>query len=115
MKKYALFVLAAAISGSVSAGTVGPSGTGAQGTVDETACAMVNTNSSFTFKASANVGVGYLCDTTAAAVQAGSTKGKYVYGGGTTGGGVKQCGTTPVSTSTGYSAVPTSAGGDGCS
>lgn len=115
MKKIALFVLTSALSGSVFAGNVGPSTTGASATVDETACPMVAAGSSFEFKTSANVGVGYLCDTTSAAVQSGSTKGKYVYGGGTSGGSVKQCGTTAVSTSTGYSAVPSSAGGDGCS
>lgn len=74
---------------------------------------MVDANSGFTFKASANVGVAYFCDTTAAAVQAGSTKGKWVYGGTTNGGGVRVCDGVAVSTSTGYSAAPSDAS-DGC-
>lgn len=117
MKKIALIAaLLLPFAGSAVAGTLGPTnGAPTQGTIDNTACAMVSSTSSFVMTASANVGVNYVCDSSAAAVQAGSTKGKYVYGGGTNGGSVKQCGTTAVNTSTGYSSAPSAATGDGCS
>lgn len=112
MKKLALISLMS-LAGVASAGTLAPSANGASTTVDSTSCGMVQT--AFTLKLSQNVGAAWTCDTTAAAVQTGSTKGKYVFGGGTAGGAVKQCGTTAVSTSTGYNAAPSSATGDGCS
>jgi hypothetical protein len=55
---------------------------------------------------SRNVGLAYSCSKTSAAVQGGNTKGKYAYGGNTIGGSVKQCGTTLVSATNGYNAVP---------
>lgn len=114
MKKIALFALMSVLSGAAVSGTIAPSGTGTTENIDSTDCEMVASASSFDFKTSANVGVSYTCSTTAAAVQAGSTKGKFVYGGSTAGGGVKSCG-TDVSTSNGYSSTPSSAEGDGCS
>lgn len=111
MKKIALFALMSALSGTAFSGVIAPSNAGATENIDSTKCAMVA--SSFDFKTSANVGVAYTCSTTAAAVQAGSTKGKFVYGGSTAGGGVKSCGTN-VSTSNGYSSTPSSAEGTGC-
>ena len=77
-------------------------------------CNMVSTNSTFNFTPSRNVGLTWACNTTAVAVNAGNTKGKYVYGGSSNGGSVKQCGTTTASTSTGYSATP-AVTADGCS
>lgn len=115
MKKIALFALMSVLSTAAVSGTVGPLGTGDQATIDSTACPMVDASSSFVFKTSANVGVAYLCTTTAAAVQAGSTKGKNVYGGSTAGGGVMVCSGVTLSTTTGYAAEPTSAEGTGCS
>lgn len=76
-------------------------------------CDMIAGNNTFDLKLSANVGLSWSCSPTAAAVIAGSTKGKYVYGGGTSGGGVHKC-TTEVSTSTGYSGTISSAEGNGC-
>lgn len=100
MKKLALFALMSVLSGAAVSGTIAPATAGDATSIDETACPMVAT--SFTFNTSANVGASYFCSTTAAAVQTGSTKGKYIYGGTTEGGGVRACGTTEVNTSTGY-------------
>lgn len=100
MKKIALFALMSVLSGAAVSGTIAPSTTGSATEITSTACPMVATT--FTFNTSANVGASYFCSTTAAAVQTGSTKGKYIYGGTTEGGGVRACGTTEVNTSTGY-------------
>ncbi|KAB2308484.1 hypothetical protein F8A87_12350 [Betaproteobacteria bacterium SCN2] len=100
MKKIALFALMSVLSGAAVSGTIAPTTTGDATPIDNAACPMVAT--SFTFNTSANVGASYFCSTTAGAVQTGSTKGKYVYGGTTEGGGVRACGTTEVNTSTGY-------------
>lgn len=113
MKKIALFAMLAALSGSAISGTIAPNPSGQTATVTTGNCAFLQTD--LTMQVSANVGMAYICDTTAAAVQAGSTKGKYVYGGSTNGGGVQRCGTTEVSTSTGYATSIASAQGDGCS
>lgn len=117
MKKIALIAaLLLPFAGSAIAGTLGPSnGAPTQGQITNTECSMVASTNPFTMTASANVGLSYICDSAAAAVQAGSTKGKYVYGGGTSGGSVKQCGTTAVSTTNGYASAPSSATSDGCS
>lgn len=100
MKKIALFALMSILSGAAVSGTIAPKAGGDATKIDATACPMVATE--FTFNTSANVGASYFCSTTAAAVQTGSTKGKYIYGGTTEGGGVRACGTTEVNTSTGY-------------
>lgn len=113
MKKLALFALMATLSGSAFSGVIAPSATPADESVTTGDCTFIKTD--FTMKVSAYVGLAYACSTTAAAVQAGSQKGKYVYGGGTSGGGVERCGTTEVSTANGYAATIASAGGDGCS
>ncbi len=68
-------------------------------------CAFVSQNSTFKFTASKNVGLTYACNKTNAAIQAGNTKGKYAYGGNTSGGSVTQCGTTLVTKDKGYNAA----------
>lgn len=70
---------------------------------------------SITITLSKNVGLAYNGSTTALAVNAGSTKGKNSYGGGTSGGSVKECTGKPVSTTDGYGVAPAAATGDGCS
>lgn len=115
MKKLATFTLISLISGAAfSATSIAPSASPTGQDIANADCAMVNANNTFNFKPSANVGVAWTCNTTAAAVQTGSIKGKYVYGGGTSGGAVQQCGTAAVKTDTGYSAAPASADGTGC-
>mgnify|MGYP001381388128 CR=1 FL=1 len=113
MKKIALFAMLAALSGSAISGTIAPTTTGSQATVTTGDCSFLQTD--MTMQVSANVGMAYICSTTAAAVQAGSIKGKYVYGGSTNGGGVQRCNNDEVSTSTGYKTTISSADGDGCS
>lgn len=102
-----------------AAGTIAPSAAAdpTVSTIPNASCAMVGANSAFTFTASRNVGLAYDCDTVTVVVQSGNTKGKYVYGGSSNGGSVKQCGTTSVSTSTGYASAPTltATPADGCS
>ena len=86
--------------------------------VDSTTCPMVSATSPFQFAQSKNVGVAYFCDTTAIAVNAGNTKGKFTYGGSSNGGSVHQCatGTTPDVTANGYLAgKPSAATTNGCS
>ena len=86
--------------------------------VDSTTCAMVSATSPFQFAQSKNVGVSYICDTTAIAVNAGNTKGKFTYGGSSNGGSVHQCatGTTADVTANGYLAgMPSAATTNGCS
>lgn len=100
MKKIALFALMSVLSGAAVSGTIAPKTTGDATDITATDCPMVATT--FTFNTSANVGASYFCSTTAAAVQTGSTKGKYIYGGTTEGGGVRACGNEEVNTSTGY-------------
>ena len=122
MKKYCVVILSAlslGIAMSASAGTIAPLAAPAAATVDNTACAMVSLNSTFTFTPSANVGVAYACNVagTIVAVNSGNTKGKYSYGGTSNGGSVKQCGTTVVNATLGY-AVPAptvTTASDGCS
>jgi hypothetical protein len=121
MKKISAIVLSALSLGIASQANaaIAPSDTPAATTIDNTACAMVSVNSSFQFTASRNVGVGFACDVggTIVAVNAGNIKGKYVYGGSSNGGSVKQCGTTAVSATNGYSvaAPAVTATSDGCS
>jgi len=103
------------VATSANAITIAPSSAGSTATVVNGSCGMVSANSGFNFVTSANVGVAYICDPTSVAVQAGNQKGKFVFGGGSQGGSVKQCGTTAVDTSTGYKATPGSATTDGCS
>jgi len=82
-------------------------------------CPMIAGTNELAFTASKSVGVAYLCSSTAAAVNAGNTRGKFVYGGGTSGGGgVVKCATddtADVDTTNGYKAVPGDAEGNGCS
>lgn len=117
MKKIAYIAALSLISGMAIADTTGslaPSAAGATKTnFGAGDCDMIAGTNTFDLKASANVGLSWSCSPTAAAVIAGSTKGKYVYGGGTSGGGVHKC-TTEVSTSTGYSGTISSAEGNGC-
>lgn len=116
MKKIALFALMSVFSTAAisdTTGTLAPSATGAQQTMTATQCDMIAGTNTFELKLSSNVGMSWSCSPTAAAVIAGSIKGKYVYGGGTSGGGVHQCSAT-VDTSTGYSGTVSSAEGNGC-
>lgn len=103
MKKHLLIPMLLAASTMAQAGTLGANSAGTSTTVDSSLCAMVQT--SFSLKLSQNVGAAWMCDTTAAAVNTGSTKGKYAYGGSTSGGTVSSCGTTPDSTN-GYNLTP---------
>lgn len=113
MNKHLLIPMLLAASTMVNAatGTLGANSAGTQTTVDSSACDMVQT--SFTLKLSQNVGAAWTCDTTAAAVNTGSTKGKNTFGGSTSGGTVASCGSTPDSTN-GYGLTP-AAVTDGCS
>ena len=89
MKKLALFALMSVLSTAAisdTTGTIAPSGNPMAQPITSAECDMVATSSNFDFKPSAYVGIAYACSPTAAAVQAGSQKGKYVYGGGTSGG-----------------------------
>ena len=105
MNKHLLIPMLLAASTVVQAGTLGANSAGTSTTVDSASCAMVQT--SFTLKLSQNVGAAWLCDTTAAAVNTGSTKGKSTFGGSTSGGTVAACaGGTPSSTN-GYGTTPT--------
>ena len=125
MKKYCVVILSALSLGiaipasAIPAVTIPPLAVPLAANVNNAGCPMVSANSAFTFVPSANVGVIYNCDAagTIIAVNSGNTKGKYSYGGSSNGGSVKQCGTTPVSSSNGYSAaiatVTTTT--DGCS
>ena len=125
MKKIALiacllmpFAPSAFAANAAGASPIAPSGTPVAHDITNTDCAMVSSANTFAITPSANVGMAYVCDSAAAAIQTGSTKGKYVYGGGTSGGSVKQCGgSSPVAVSTtnGYAAAPTITTGDGCS
>ena len=102
-----------------AAGTIPPSTTAdpTASTISNGSCAMVGPNSAFSFTPSKNVGLAYNCDTVTVVVQSGNTKGKYVYGGSSNGGSVKQCGSTSVSTTNGYASgtLTLSATADGCS
>lgn len=116
MKKLALFALISVFSTAAIAdttGTIAPSGAPTAQPITSAECDMVATTSNFDFVPSAYVGIAWACTPTAAAVQAGSQKGKFAYGGSTNGGGVMKC-TSEVDTSTGYATAPSSAGGTGC-
>ena len=105
-------VLATALSAS-AATSISASETPGITTISNTDCAMVTTASPFAFTASRSVGLAWACDTTAVAVNAGNTKGKFSYGGSSNGGSVKQCGSS-VSTTNGFALTP-NVTGDGCS
>jgi hypothetical protein len=89
----------------ISATTLAANSAGTSANIGSDACAMVQT--SFTLKLSQNVGAAWNCSTTAAAVNAGSTKGKYSFGGSTSGGTVSACSSAPDSTN-GYATTPSS-------
>lgn len=122
MKKIVMTAVMLLASGMVSAGTFAPSSTPTPPTTNNmtnTECTMISAASPFKFTPSANVGLGYTCDTTSIAVNGGSTKGKYTYGGSTTSsGGVAVCGgasPVAVSTATGYTVAGPDVTKDGCS
>ena len=124
MKKYSVIILSAlslgiAIPASAAAVVIAPAAAPTAATVNNAGCAMVSVNSTFTFVPSANVGIIYNCDVagTIVAVNSGNTKGKYSYGGSSNGGSVKQCGTTAVSATNGYTAAiaTVTTASDGCS
>ena len=124
MKKIATIVFAVLSAGYVAqAGAISLNGAdpSLQVTIDQAganACAMVSATSSFLFTPSKNVGVKYLCDATAIAVNAGNLKGKYTYGGSSNGGSVHQCSTAAAGDigANGFNAgFPTAATTDGCS
>lgn len=73
------------------------------------------TNTTITVNLSKNVGIAATGSATALVVNTGSTKGKNSYGGGTTGGSVKECADKPVNTTNGYGVAAPSITGDGCS
>lgn len=73
------------------------------------------TNTTINVNLSKNVGLAATGSATALVVNAGSTKGKNSYGGGTTGGSVKECTSAPASTANGYGVATPSISGDGCS
>lgn len=112
MKIRNLLIAAAALGMSVNvyAGTIAPSATPTAQTKSDLSFAP-----SVTVTLSKNVGIAYTGSTTALAVNAGSTKGKNSYGGGTSGGSVHECTSQPVDTTNGYKVTPAAATGDGCS
>jgi len=98
MKKIAYIAALSLISGMAIAdttGTLAPTAAGNSKNMTSTDCDMIAGTNNFDLKLSANVGMSWSCSPTAAAVIAGSIKGKYVYGGGTSGGGVHQCAARP--------------------
>lgn len=107
-----LIPLLLAASTVAQAGTLAAATSGASdGTFNSGDCAMVQT--AFVLKLSQNVGAAWTCDTTAAAVNTGSTKGASTFGGSTAGGTVAKCSGAP-STTNGYGLTPASVN-DGCS
>lgn len=118
MKKSQLIVASLALGGAIvaNAGTIAPSSTPTDNTINQAACSVISAESPITnYRPSKNVGLGYGCNTTAIAINAGNIKGKYTYGGGSTAGSVKQCSTTAVDTTNGYTVAAPSPIGDGCS
>ena len=119
MKKISALVLMLVAFGA-NAGTISVSETTPKSNdISTTECAMISGANVLKFTASKSVGVAYTCSTTAAAVNAGNTRGKFSYGGGTSGaGGVVKCATgdtADVSTTNGYALTPATADGNGCS
>lgn len=111
MKKSLLIpVLLAAATSANAITSLGANTAGTSANITSADCSMVQT--SFDLKLSQNVGAAWYCSTTAAAVNAGSTKGKFSYGGTTEGGTVSACTSAPDSTN-GYSTTPTGTG-SGC-
>lgn len=120
MKKiFALSLMLAAFNAHAATGTVAASETPSSNDIANAQCDMIAGANVLKFTASKSVGVAYNCSTTAAAVNAGNTRGKFAYGGGTSGaGGVVKCAsgdTADVDTTNGYSLTPAAADGDGCS
>ena len=113
MKKYLLIPMLLTATTMVHAGsTLGANTAGTSSNISSSDCAMVQT--AFDLKLSQNVGAAWKCDTTAAAVNSGSTKGKNSFGGSTSGGTVAACaGKAPDSTN-GYNLTP-AAVTSGCS
>lgn len=64
----------------------------------------------FDFQPSSGIGIGYFEEAAGVSVLAGNVKGKFVYGGSSNGGSVKQCQTaaSDVDTTKGIAGVPTS-------
>lgn len=108
-------VLATSIAAQAAGGTISPSDTPTAATVSAAQCDMVSLNSSFQFTPSRNVGLAWNCNPTSVAVNAGNIKGKFTYGGSSNGGSVKQCTTTAVSTTNGYTVAAPDVTKDGCS
>lgn len=102
--------LGLALNAYAGSGTISPSTTPTAQTKSDLDFAP-----SITITLSKNVGLAYNGSTTALAVNAGSTKGKNSYGGGTSGGSVKECTGKPVNTTNGYGVAPAAPTGDGCS
>lgn len=106
MNKTILIPLLLAASTVVQAGTLAANSAGTSTNIDSSDCAMVQT--AFDLKLSQNVGAAWTCSTTAAAVNAGNTKGTSTYGGSTNGGTIAKC-STAVSTTNGYGLTPSDA------
>ncbi len=119
MKKIsALALMLAAFNAHAVTGTVAASETPKSNDIATAQCDMISGANVLKFTASKSVGVAYNCSTTAAAVNAGNTRGKFSYGGGTSGaGGVVKCAsgdTADVSTTNGYALTPAAADNNGC-
>ncbi|MDK2125288.1 hypothetical protein [Parachitinimonas caeni] len=97
-------------SGSASAQSEAASATGTTGTWSVTAGNFVQ--NAFTFKLSNNVALIANDSPTAVAVSTASTKGTRAFGGGSSGGGVRDCDGSSVATPAPKTATAT---GDGCS
>ena len=116
MKKILALTLMYAAFNMAYAAPIGPADAPKANTIDAVACPMVDAASPLTFTASKGVGVGYNCITTGAAVNAGNVKGKFTYGGTTSGnGGVLGCAGSKADTSVGYSVAAPDVTKDGCS
>ncbi len=117
MKKISALALMLAAFGA-NAGTIDAKETPGENIVKNADCEMIAGTNELKFTASKSVGVAYLCSTTAAAVNAGNTRGKFTYGGGTSGGGgVVKCAandTPDVDTTVGHGGAPATATGNGC-
>lgn len=119
MKKIsALALMLVSFGAHAATGTVTASDTPKSNDIANAQCEMISGANILKFTASKSVGVAYNCSTTASAVNAGNTRGKFSYGGGTSGaGGVVKCAsgdTADVSTANGYALTPAAADGNGC-
>lgn len=119
MKKIsALALMLVSFGAHALTGTITASETPSSSDIAVAQCDMISGTNVFKFTPSKSVGVAWNCSTTAAAVNAGNTRGKFTYGGGTSGGGgVVKCAagdTADVDTTNGHGGAPATATGTGC-